>query len=99
MFSPCKLFQALTKAAKRYPYDEATYVGLLVEGDPVRERFEKAWLEPSVEMLFEGHRFPAPNATEEHLSVFYQKPISRELYYQKLPRIDSEHHHRVYWKE
>ncbi len=50
-------------------------------------------------MLFEGHQFPAPNAAEEHLSIFYRKPISRELYYQNLPRIETEHHQRIYWKE
>lgn len=99
LYSPWKLYQKLTRTAKRYPYDKAQQVGLLVEGDPIRERFEKAWLEPPVEMLFEGHRFPAPNAAEEHLSIFYRKPISRELYYQKLPRIESEHRQRIYWKE
>lgn len=99
LYSPWKLYRKLTATAKRYLYDEAEYVGLLVEGDPIRERFAKRWLEPSVQMRFEGHMFPAPNAAEEHLSIFYQKPISRELYYQSLPRIDSEHRHRVYWKE
>ena len=99
LYSPWKLFQKLTVTAKRYPYDKAKYVGLLVEGDPVRERFEKAWLEPPVELLFEGHHFPAPNAAEEHLSIFYQKPISRKLYYKNLPRIESEHQQRIFWKE
>ena len=99
IYTPWKLYQQLTKTAEKYSYDEAQQVGLLVEGDPIRERFEKNWLEPPVEMLFEGRCFPAPNAAEEHLSVFYRKPISRELYYQKLPRIESEHHHRVSWKE
>ena len=99
LYSPWKLYQKLTATAKRYPYDEAQQVGLLVEGDPIRERFEKSWLEPPAEMLFEGRRFPAPNAAEEHLSIFYRKPISRKLYYQKLPRIESEHRQRIYWKE
>ena len=99
LYSPWKLYQKLSKAAKRFPYDEAKKVGLLVEGDPIRERFEKAWLEPPAEMLFEGHRFPAPNAAEKHLSIFYRKPISRELYYRNLPRIESEHRQRIYWKE
>lgn len=99
LYSPWKLYQKLTETAKRYPYDGAEYVGLLVEGDPIRERFEKAWLEPPVEMLFEGCLFPAPNAAEEHLSIFYQKPISRERYYQNLPQIESEHRQCIYWKE
>ena len=99
LYSPWKLYRQLTETAKKFPYDDAEQVGLLVEGDPIRERFEKSWLEPPAMMLFEGQHFPAPNAAEEHLSIFYRKPISRELYYQKLPRIDSDHHHRVYWKE
>lgn len=99
LYTPWKLYGKLISTAKRYPYDKAERVGLLVEGEPIRERFEKCWLEPPVEMNFEGHWFPAPNAAEEHLSIFYRKPISRELYYKKLPRIDSGHHHRVYWKE
>ena len=99
IYSPWKLYVCLTETAKKVPYDRAAQVGLLVEGDPIRERFEKNWLEPPTEMLFEGHFFPAPNAAEEHLSIFYRKPISRELYYQNLPRIDSAHCQRIYWKE
>ena len=99
LYSPWKLCQALTETAKKVPYDAAKQVGLLVEGDPIRERFEKSWLEPPAEMLFEGHKFPAPNAAEEHLSIFYRKPISRELYYQKLPKTGGGHQNRVWWKE
>ena len=99
LYSPWTVYQRLTELAKTYPYDAASQVGLLVEGDPVRERYEKSWLEPHVMMEFEGHLFPATNAAEEHLSIFYRKPISRELYYQNLPYIPSAHAHRVYWKE
>lgn len=99
IYSPWKLYQRMTRAAKKYAYDASAQVGLLVEGDPIRERFEKSWLEPPAMLLFEGNRFPAPNAAEEHLSVFYRKPISRELYYMNLPKIPSDHKHRVYWKE
>ena len=87
------------KKAKKYDYDAATSVGLLIEGDPIRERFQKSWLEPPAMMEFEGCLFPAPNAAEEHLSIFYRKPISRALYYQDLPKIPSSHKHLVYWKE
>ena len=99
VYSSWGLYQRLTKTAMRYSYDSSIQVGLLVEGDPVRERFERSWLEPPAYMLFEGYHFPAPNAAEEHLSIFYQKPISRELYYQSLPRIETGHTHRVFWKE
>ena len=99
LYSPQKLYRMLTETAKKYPYDDAQQVGLLVEGDAIRERFEKDWLEPPAMMAFEGYAFPAPNEAEKHLSIFYRKPISRELYYQKLPYIPSAHTHRVYWKE
>lgn len=99
IYSPWKLYRRLTKSAKKYSYDASARVGLVVEGDPIRERFEKSWLEPPAMLPFEGRLFPAPNAAEEHLSIFYRKPISRELYYQNLPKIPSEHQHRVYWKE
>ncbi len=99
LYSPWKLCEKQKKRALKYPYDKAQQVGLLVEGDPVRESFPKAWLEPPTMMEFEGRRFPAPNEAEKHLSIFYRKPISRELYYQKLPKIPSSHNHRVYWKE
>lgn len=93
------LLRRLTETAMRYDYDDCDAVGLLVEGDPIRERFEKSWLAPPVMMEFEGHLFPAPNEAEKHLSIFYRKPISRALYYQNLPKIPSAHKHLVYWKE
>ena len=99
IYSPWKLYRKLTETAKKYSYDGAGQVGLLIEGDAIRERFEKAWLEPPAMMTFEGREFPAPNEAEKHLSIFYRKPISRELYYQNLPYLPSEHIHRVYWKE
>ena len=99
IYSPWKLYRKITKTAKKYSYDSASRVGLLVEGDPIRERFEKSWLEPPAMLEFEGHLFPAPNAAEEHLSIFYRKPISRELYYQRLPKIPSGHMSVAFWKE
>ena len=99
LYSPWKLCRLQKKQALKYAYDEAEQVGLLVEGDPVRECFQKAWLEPPAMLEFEGCLFPAPNEAEKHLSIFYRKPISRELYYQNLPKIPSAHSHLVYWKE
>ncbi|MCR5809452.1 MAG: LicD family protein [Clostridiales bacterium] len=99
IYTPWRLYRLLTKTAEKYPYDGAKRVGLLIEGDPIRERFEKEWLEPPMMLEFEGRRFPAPNEPEKHLSIFYRKPISRELYYKNLPYIPSSHTHRVYWKE
>lgn len=99
IYSPWKIYCKLTELAKKYSYDECSRVGLLIEGDPIRERFEKCWLEPAAELEFEGHMIPAPNNDEEHLTIFYRKPITRELYHHNLPKIASEHNHKVYWKE
>ena len=99
IYSSWSLLRKLTETAKRYDYDSCDAVGLLVEGDPIRERFQKSWLEPPAMMEFEGQLFPAPNAAEEHLSIFYRKPISRALHYRNLPKIPSGHKHLVYWKE
>ena len=99
IYSPWKLYCKLTKLANKYDYEAASRVGLLVEGDPIRERFEKSWLEPAAMLEFEGSQFPATNRDEEHLTIFYRKPITRELYHHNLPMIASEHHHKVYWKE
>lgn len=99
LYSPWRLYRRLTKLAKRYSYDSSEEVGLLIEGDPIREKFMKKWLEPPAMMEFEGRQFPAPNEAEKHLSIFYRKPISRKLYYQNLPKIPSAHNHLVYWKE
>lgn len=99
IYSRWSLYRKLTATAKKYPYDSSSKVGLLIEGDPIRERYEKCWLEPPVMLSFEGHCFPATNEAEKHLSIFYRKPISRDLYYQNLPYIPSAHRNVVYWKE
>ena len=70
-YTPWRLYRKLTKTARKYEYDACERVGLLIEGDPIRERFEKRWLEPPVELEFEGHRFPAPPGYQKHLEIFY----------------------------
>lgn len=99
IYTPWKLYRKLTGLAKQYDYDTAGYVGLLVEGNPEKERFEKHWLEPAIEMEFEGHHFPAPNGYKPHLEIFYGSHITKEEYYHNLPMILPDHQHEVFWKE
>lgn len=98
-YTPWKLYQKLTKAAKRYNYETAFAVGLLVEGDPVKERFEKSWLEPGFTLEFEGLHFPAPSGYRRHMEIFYGEHVTRPESYLNLPRYPSQHEHEVYWKD
>ena len=99
VYNPWKLYQKLTHTAKKYDYDSAQEVGLLVEGDPVKERFKKSWLEPELRMEFEGHMVAAPNNYRKHLAIFYGDHVLNPAYYHNLPRIDSNHNHKVFWRE
>lgn len=99
IYSPWKLYSKLTDLAKKYPYDECVYVGLLVEGDAIRERFERKWLDEAIELEFEGHMVPAPSEYKKHMEIFYGSHVTKKEYYHNLPRIESTHKHTVYWKE
>ncbi len=99
VYSSWGLYKKLTKLAKKYSYDECTYVGLLVEGDAMRERFKREWLDNSIELEFEGNMVPAPSEYKKHMEIFYGDHITKEEYYHNLPMIPSNHKHVVYWKE
>ena len=99
LYTPWRLYQKLTATAKRWDYETSERVGLLIEGDPIRERFEKAWLEPPVELEFEGSRFPAPNAYRRHMEIFYGEHVTKPECYHNLPQYPAVHDYEVYWKE
>lgn len=99
IYTPWKLYQKMTAEAKKFDYDRCDYVGLLVEGNPVKERFAKEWLDTSVEMKFEGYWIPAPSEYKKHLEIFYGNHITNPEYYHNLPMILPDHQHEVYWKE
>ena len=99
VYTPWKLYRKLTETTKRYAYDDCDRAGLLVEGDPVRERFEKAWLEPPVELEFEGHMLPAPPGYRRHMELFYGDHVTKPECYHNLPRYPGNHDYEVYWKE
>lgn len=99
IYTPWRLYRRLTKTAKRYDYDACRRAGLLIEGDPIRERFEKSWLEPPVELEFEGHRFPAPSGYRRHMEIFYGEHVTKPECYHNLPQYPGTHDYEVYWKE
>lgn len=99
LYTPFRLYRRLEKTARRYDYDRASRVGLLIEGDPEKECFPREWLEPATLLEFEGHTFPAPRGYREHLRVFYGAHITRPEYHHDLPMILPDHSHLVYWTE
>ena len=90
---------SMTRTAMLYAYDLSSRVGLLIEGDPLRERFEKSWLEPPIELKFEGHLFPAPPGYRQHMEIFYGEHVTKSEYYHNLPKYPGNHEYEVYWKE
>lgn len=100
IYSPWKLYQKLTALAKTCDYESAAHVGLLVEGNAQKERFEKAWLEPAdFKLEFEGHLFPAPSGYKRHMEIFYGPHVTKPECYHNLPMILPDHQHEVFWKE
>lgn len=99
IYSPWKLYQKLTVLAKKYDYETADYVGLLIEGNAKKERFEKEWLRPGFTLEFEGHQIPAPSGYKKHMEIFYGDHVTKPECYHSLPMILPDHHHEVFWKE
>ena len=99
IYKPWRLYRKLTETAKQYDYDACSRAGLLIEGDPIRERFEKSWLEPPVELEFEGHRFPAPSGYRRHMEIFYGEHVTKPECYHNLPQYPGTHEYEVFWKE
>lgn len=87
-----KVFKELEQQAKKYDFEQCAYVGMTIEGNPIKERFEKKWLDETVMLPFEDSKFAAPAGYDEHLTVFYGD-------YMHLPKILPDHYHKVYWKD
>ena len=99
LYSPWRVYCALTKLAKKYAYDDCKRVGLLIEGDPQRERFEKEWLEPPIELEFEGHQLFAPSGYRRHMEIFYGDHVTKPECYHNLPRYPGNHDYSVFWRD
>ena len=99
IYTPWRLYRLLNRTAERYGYDDCRRVGLLIEGDPIRERFEKSWLEPPIELEFEGCRFPAPPGYRRHLEIFYGDHVTKPECYHNLPQYPGTHEFEAFWKE
>lgn len=94
-----RVYCKMTALAKQCDYDQAENVGLLIEGNRVKETFRRASLDQPVELLFEGHMLPASSDYEEHLVTFYGSHILESKHGHNLPYIAPAHKHLVYWKE
>ena len=99
IYSPWKLYQKLTKLAMKFDFETSEQVGLLIEGNPIKERFEKDWLQPGFTLEFEGHQIPAPSGYKPHMEIFYGPHVTKPESYRNLPQWPSSHNHEVYWKE
>lgn len=99
IYTPWKLYQRLTDLAEKYEYEKADQVGLLVEGNPVKECFNKEWLDDKFKLEFEGHMVSAPRGYKRHLEIFYGEHITKPEYHHNLPVIQPNHKHEVFWKE
>lgn len=99
LYTPWRLYKKLTKTAEKFDYDSCSRVGLLIEGDPIRERFEKSWLEPPIELEFEGYMFPAPPEYRRHMEIFYGAHVTKPECYHNLPQYPGTHDYEVYWRE
>lgn len=99
IYTPWRLLCKMTRAAEKYPYDECARVGLLIEGEPIKERFEKSWLEPQTELEFEGHLLPAPSGYRRHMEMFYGDHVTKPECYHNLPKYPANHNYTVYWRE
>mgnify|MGYP003289423737 CR=1 FL=1 len=87
-----KIFGKLENEAKKYEFDKCKHVGMTIEGNPIKEKFERKWLDEIVKLPFEDGEFSAPSGYHEHLTIFYGD-------YMHLPKILPDHYHKVYWKE
>ncbi len=87
-----KIYTRLTSTAKKYDFDSCKYVGMTVEGNPVKERFDRKWLDETVQLPFEDGYYTAPSGYDPHLTIFYGD-------YMHLPKILPDHYHKVYWKD
>lgn len=99
VYRPWSAYRKLSKTAQQYSYDDSKMVGLLVEGDPIRERFDKEWLEPPTELEFEGHMLCAPSGYRRHMEIFYGEHVTKPESYHNLPQYPGNHDYTVYWRE
>lgn len=99
IYSRENVYVKLTRLAKKCDYDSAEYVGLLIEGNKEKEKYIRKSLDYPVNLLFEGHEFPASSDYERHLVTFYGEHILQSKHNHNLPYIPPSHRHIVYWKE
>ena len=87
--------KALDRLSKRYPYESATYVGVVVGRAGEKEAMLKSRMEPAVEVEFGGEKFTAMANYHEYLTNLYGDYMTPPPEAEKA----SRHIIDIYWKE
>lgn len=89
-----KLAQKMDDCARSFSYESSSKVAVLLF-PPLRPElaWDKAWLEDSVEVEFQGHQFPAPRDWDQVLSKQYGD-------YMQLPPVEDRNTHGtiMFWR-
>ena len=81
--------------AQKYNNKETDYCGIaVIAAYGIKKRNRKKIYSEGVEVLFEGHSFPAPKGYDEYLADYYGD-------YMRLPPKEkrvTHHNYKAYWK-
>lgn len=95
LYGKGKCIERIEELAAQYPYDECNYVGIITWGlYGSGERMPKEGFEKSIEVEFEGHKFPAFSCWDSYLTGLYGD-------YMQLPPVEKRKTHdiEVYWAD
>lgn len=87
LYGKQRCINKIEKIAAKYPYEESEYVGIVTWGlYGAGERMLKSEFEKSIEVEFEGHKFPAFSCWDSYLRGLYGD-------YMQLPPIEKRKSH------
>lgn len=71
LIGPHRISLLIDRNARRYRYEKSNHAGNVVWAEGSKEAVDKTFFTPTVEILFEGKEFPAPERYQEHLHDQY----------------------------
>jgi len=80
--------------AKTYDYEISNYVGVICFGEGYKEIIEKKYIEPGIEILFEGEKYSAPSNIDKYLKNIYGDYLKIPPENERIPK----HRNYIYWK-
>ena len=86
MYGKSNLINKLSEIAKQYSYESSCYVGNIFYG--VQDRMLKSEFEKSIEVEFEGYKFPTFSCWDSYLRGLYGD-------YMQLPPVDKRRTHNM----